>query len=80
MSNYLCAVALKYQGKYAQARGYYTMALGFPDCVYRQYAAEQLAKIDEEYKKIHRKRQTDTGDQVFRAAGTYTKSELSCII
>lgn len=50
-NNYLCAVALKCQGKYAQARGYYTMALGFPDCIYRQYAAEQLAEIDEKYKK-----------------------------
>ncbi|MDE7431437.1 MAG: TIR domain-containing protein [Lachnospiraceae bacterium] len=46
-NNCLCAAALRNQGKYAQARGYYKIALEFPDSTYRQYAAEQLAKMDE---------------------------------
>lgn len=46
-NNYLCAVALKHQKKYAQARGYYEIALEFPDCIYRQRAVEQLAELDD---------------------------------
>jgi len=46
--NFLCASALKSQGKYAQAKGYYKIALEFPDCIFRRYAEEQLAKMDGE--------------------------------
>lgn len=56
-NNYLCASALYNQKKYAQARGYYEIALEFPDCIYRQYAVEQIARMDKEAEtsKEHKK-------------------------
>lgn len=46
-NNYLCGIALEFQGKYAQACAYYSIAMGFPDDVFRQRAEVRFKEIKE---------------------------------